>query len=494
MAETPAVRVRMAPGPTGPFHIGRTRTALLNWLFARHHGGTFVLRIEDTDQKRSRPEHLQSILDSLRWLNLTWDEGPDVGGPYPPYFQMGRLSTYQECAESLLRAGNAYTCYCTSAELDALREEARREHRAFRYPRTCRYLSDEQRAAREAMGLSHVVRLAVPDEGATGFDDLVLGPIQVDNSEIDDFVIVKSDGIPTYNFAVVVDDVTMEISHVIRGQDHVPNTPRQILVYNFLGKKTPAFAHVPLVVGMDRGKISARHGAEAVVAYGDDGFLPESIINYLATLGASYPEEREIFSPEELVEAFDLSHFGKASPVWNEEKLEWMNGVHIRSLSLDEFVERSLPFLQLRGLISSPPTDEELLRARRALALEQTRVRTLGDTPSAVEFFLQEKLAYDPATLVQKKSSPEEASLILAAVARILQEAAPSFSASELEPMFRHLTDELGLKTGTVFGTVRVAVTGRTAAPGLFETLEVLGRDTSLARVNQAIESLRGWE
>jgi glutamyl-tRNA synthetase len=282
------VRVRMAPGPTGPFHIGRSRTAVINWLFARHHGGAFVLRIEDTDRERSKPEFLQSIVESMRWLGLDWDEGPEKGGPHAPYYQMGRLETYRTRAERLLSAGSAYHCYCTPEELESLRERARVEKRAFRYPGTCRALSPEARAAREREGRTAAVRLKVPDAGETSFTDAVLGPISVRNSELDDLVLMKSDGIPTYHFAVVVDDLTMEITHVIRGQDHVPNTPKQLLIYQALGAAPPIFAHVPLVLGMERGKLSARHGAEALTAYGRDGFLPEALLNYLATVGISY--------------------------------------------------------------------------------------------------------------------------------------------------------------------------------------------------------------
>ena len=487
------VRVRIAPGPTGPFHIGRSRTALLNWLFARHHGGTFVLRIEDTDQKRNKPEHLQSILDSLRWLGLAWDEGPDVGGPYAPYFQMGRLDTYHRCAQQLLDASHAYRCFCTPEELDDLRQQAQREHRAFRYPRICRNLSAEERAERERRGLASVLRLRIPDDGTTCFDDLVLGSISVQNSELDDFVIVKSDGTPTYNFAVVVDDFTMRITHVIRGQDHVPNTPRQLLVYRYLGEEPPQFAHVPLVIGMDRGKISARHGAEPVVAYGEDGYLPDAIVNYLATLGASYDGEREIFSREELIDVFDLGKLGKASPVHNDEKLEWMNGVYIRALPLEEFVQRSLPFLQIRGLVSTATSETDMRYAGRALALEQERVKSLAETPDAVEFFFQDNLAYDPSLLVPRKSSPDGARRILHASLDAIVHV-EDFSHQPLDATFRALTDELGLTTRDVFGTVRVAITGRTAAPPLFETMEVLGRERVRTRLERALAFLDSWK
>lgn len=493
MAETTSgVRVRMAPGPTGPFHIGRTRTALLNWLFTKHHGGTFVLRIEDTDVERSKPEHLQGILDSLRWLGLEWDEGPDVGGPHEPYFQMGRLDTYGEAARQLLHTGNAYPCYCSQEELDAMRARASQEGRPYRYTGTCRNLTAEERKQREEQGIEPVYRLKMPGEGATTFDDMLLGPITVRNSEVDDWVIMRSNWIPTYNFAVVIDDLTMDITHVIRGQEHISNTIRQMHVYETLGKPTPIFGHLPMVLDMDRTKLSARKGAHAVTAYETEGYLPEAIVNYLATIGASYDGEREIFSVPELIEVFDIRRLGKAGAAFSDEKLEWMNAVHIRLLPLDEFVRRSLPFLQLRGLISSQPSDEEIGYAAMALALEQERVRTLAETPDAVEFFLTEHLDYDPALLIVKKSSLEDARRVLDASIEEIDRGA-SFEHDALETAFRALTARLELKTGVVFGTIRVAITGRTAAPPLFDTMHVLGRERVRERLAKARHLLDSW-
>jgi glutamyl-tRNA synthetase len=493
MAETTSgVRVRMAPGPTGPFHIGRTRTALLNWLFAKHHGGTFVLRIEDTDVERSKPEHLQGILDSLRWLGLQWDEGPDVGGPHEPYFQMGRLDTYRDAAKRLLAIGDAYPCYCSQEDLEALRARASQEGRPYRYPGTCRNLSAEERQQREAQGIEPVYRLKMPAEGATRFDDMLLGPITVRNTEVDDWVIMRSNWIPTYNFAVVIDDVTMEITHVIRGQEHISNTIRQIHVYQALGKPMPVFGHLPMVLDMDRSKLSARKGAHPVTEYETEGYLPEAIVNYLGTIGASYDGEREIFSVPELIEVFDIHKLGKAGAAFSDEKLEWMNAVHIRALPLDEFVKRSLPFLQLRGLISSQPSDEEIAYAAAALALEQERVRTLAETPDAVEFFLSDQVDYDPALLIVKKSSLEDARRVLDASLEEIDRVA-SFEHDVLEAAFRALTARLGLKTGVVFGTIRVAITGRTAAPPLFDTMHVLGKERVRERLAKARHQLDAW-
>lgn len=491
MSSNQNVRVRMAPGPTGAFHIGRTRAAIVNWIFARHYGGSFVLRIEDTDLERSKPEHLESILDSLRWLGLTWDEGPEVGGPYAPYFQMGRLDTYSDFTRALLESGHAFRCYCTQDELDALRRQAEQERRPFRYPGTCRHLSAENRAEREARGLQPAIRLLVPDDGETAWDDLILGRISYRNDEIGDFVIQRSNGIPLYNFTVTIDDLTMKISHVIRGQDHISNTPKQILIYQALGADMPTFGHVPLMVSSEGAKIGARFGAAAVVALEELGYLSEAVFNYMATLGITYEGDREIYSREEIVQLFDIAHVSHSPAVFDAEKLDWMNGVYIRDLPREEFVRRALPFLQRAGLLSSIPSDEDLDYAARALALEQERVKTLAETPEAVDFFLTAHLDYDPANLIVKKSSLDIARRVIDEAIAVCERS--SFAVEDLEREFRALTEKLELKTGVVFGTIRVAVTGRTAAPPLFDTLATLGRDRVLARLRQAQSELSRW-
>jgi glutamyl-tRNA synthetase len=485
-----APRVRIAPGPTGPFHLGRSRTAVINWLFARHHGGTFVLRIEDTDRVRSRPEHLQSILDSLRWLGMEWDEGPEIGGPHAPYFQMSRLGTYPPHTDRLLERGQAYRCYCTPEELEAQRKAAQEAGQAYRYPRTCRFLTAAERAEKESTGLAWVIRLAVPESGTTSWNDLVLGEISYDNAEMDDFIMVRSDGSPTYNFVVVVDDLTMEISHVIRGQDHVSNTPRQLLIYHNLGEQPPKFGHVPLVVGLDEKKISARLGADAVAVWGEkEGYLPEAVFNYLATVGVSYEEGREIFSREELIRQFDLDKVGRSRSKLDEDKIRWLNAEYIRSLPVEVFVRLSLPHLQLRGLIGSPPADAELDLARRAVPLEQERVRTLSEVPDAVEFFFGDGVVYDPALLVPKKSSRENALAVLDGAAAAIA-ALETVSEATLDAAVSGVVKDLALDRGPAFMTLRVAITGRTAAPGLFETMNALGREKVLDRVAQAIGKL----
>lgn len=483
----------MAPGPTGYFHIGRSRAAVLNWLFARHTGGKFVLRIEDTDQDRSREEFLHSILDSLRWLGIHWDEGPEAGGPYGPYFQMGRLDTYRDYADRLLATGHAYRCYCTPEELDALRREAEAERRPFRYPGTCRALTPEQQAAFEADGREAAIRLRVPDHGTTGWDDLILGQVTYANDEIGDFVIRRSNGIPLYNFTVTIDDLTMRITDVIRGQDHISNTPKQILIYQALGEPTPRFGHYPLIVSPEGKKIGARFGAKPVSGLALDGYLPEAVFNYIATLGVTYEGDREIFTRDELVRLFDIGRVSRSPAIFDPDKLDWMNGLYIRNLPPDEFVSRSLPFLEARGLISSPPTPSEIAYVKAALVLEQERVKTLAETVEAVEFFLQEDITYDPALLVPKKGTLADSVRVVDAAMDVTNSLS-EWTVEALEAAFRALVDRLGLKTGVAFMTLRVAVTGRTYAPPLFDTMAVLGRERVMRRLGGAQVALQNWE
>ena len=484
------VRVRMAPSPTGPLHVGGARTALFNWLFARHHGGVFVLRLEDTDVTRSTEENVQSILRSLSWLGLEWDEGPEIGGPYGPYFQMQRLDTYREALAKLLEGGAAYYCYCTPEELEAEREAARAAHEAYRYGRRCRYLTPEQRAAYEAEGRRPVVRFKMPVEGQTSFHDLIRGEITFENRELDDLVIVRSDGIPTYNFAVVVDDGTMLISHVIRGEDHIANTPKQIQIHHALGWPVPQFAHLPMILGPDRSKLSKRHGATSLTDYAEAGYLPEAMMNFLALLGWSYDDKQEIFTKQELIEYFQLERVGKTGAIFNVEKLDWMNGYYLRQMSIEDLAVRAVPFLQRAGLLPSDPLSEESYEhVRRVLTLVHERMKRLGEVPELTDFFFHEELTYDPALLVGKGMDAAQTRNALQA-ARQTVEGLKHFEAEALEAALRPLAAELGLKTGQLFGSLRVAVTGRTVAPPLFQTMAVLGQTLTLRRIEKAIQVL----
>ncbi|MCL5025708.1 MAG: glutamate--tRNA ligase [Chloroflexi bacterium] len=483
------VRVRLAPSPTGPLHVGRARTALFNWLFARHNGGVFVLRIEDTDRQRSTEANLVSILDSLRWLGLDWDEGPDIGGPYGPYFQMQRLETYRQAAERLLANGAAYKCYCSVPELEAMRQEAKAAKVAFRYPGRCLRLTREQIAQFEAEGRRPVIRFIVPKEGTTTFRDMIHGDITVNNSELDDLVIVKSDGIPTYNFAAVIDDTTMEMTHVIRGDDHIANTPKQIHVYRALGYTPPEFGHLPMILGLDRAKLSSRHGAAAVTDFAAMGYLPEAMMNYLALLGWSYDDKREFFSREELIKYFDISRVGKTGAAFSMQKLEWMNGAYVRGLSPDALVVRALPFLQEAGLVSASPPPSELAYVRQVMPLVHERLKRLAEVAELTDFFFKEQLEYDGALLVGKGMTADQSRLALEA-AQAAVASVDVFNVPSLEAAIRPQAERLGLSTGQLFGTIRVAVTGRTVAPPLFETMAVLGRERCARRIQQALTKL----
>lgn len=485
------VRVRFAPSPTGTPHIGNIRTALFNWLFARHHGGKFILRIEDTDQARLVPAAPEAILESLRWLGLDWDEGPDVGGPYGPYYQSQRLAYYHDFAKQLVEQGSAYYCYCSRERLAVLRAEQERLKQQSGYDRRCRFLSPQERAAAEASGVQPVVRFAIPLEGETTYHDVLHGDVTVRNRVLDDFVMLKSDGYPTYHFAVVVDDHLMEISHVLRADEWIPSTPRHVLLYRALGWRPPQFAHLPIILGPDRSKLSKRHGATSVIAYKEEGYLPEAIVNFLALLGWSFDGVTELFSREELIGRFDLDRVGTTPAVFSREKLDWMNGYYIRQLSPEDLARRVTPFLVQAGLLPEDElTPEQTDLVRRTVPLLRERVKKLSEAPGIVDFCFQPSLAYDPALLVQKGITKEQTRDALVA-ARDRLAALSTFEAPQLEQALRDLAAELGLKTGQLFGALRVAITGRTVAPPLFESMAALGRERTLARVDAAIRLLR---
>jgi len=479
----PSVRVRFAPSPTGYLHVGGARTALFNWLYARKHGGVFILRIEDTDKIRSTEESVGGILSSLRWLGLDWDEGPGVGGQYEPYYQTQRLPFYHAVVEQLLEQGCAYYCYCTEEELRTRRKAALASGKPPGYDRRCRYLSQKQRSHLEAEGRAPAVRFAMPREGETVVDDLIRGEVRFANEQLDDLVILKADQTPTYNFAVVVDDMLMKISHVVRGDEHLANTPRQIRIYEALGYHLPQFAHVSMILGEDGTKLSKRHGATALSDFRDAGYLPEAIFNFLALLGWAYDDKTEIMPREDIVERFSLEKVNPAPAVFSRQKLEWMNGVYVRQLKQEDLAARVLPFLQAADL----EADEQTVR--RLVPLIQERIKVLADTVELVDFFFAEEIKYDSLLLVGKKM---DARASLDALRRALEvlEQLPSFDEETLETALRGVTDELGLKAGQLFGMVRVAVTGKQVAPPLFGTLSILGRERVLARLGRAEQTL----
>ena len=485
---TKPVRTRYDPSHTGYPHVGNMRTALSAWLFARHEGGTFIVRIEDTDVTRKVKGALEAILDGLRWLGLDWDEGPEVGGNYGPYFQSQRLDLYREAARRLVEQGDAYYCYCSPERLEKMRAEQVRRKQPPGYDRHCRELSPQERAQKESEGITPVVRFKVPLEGQTGYHDVIWGDVVFEHSTIDDFVLLKSDGYPTYHLANVVDDHAMEISHVIRAEEWISSTPRHLLLYQALNLEPPQFIHHPMILGPDRAKLSKRHGAVSIIEYREQGYLPETMLNFLALIGWSLDDKTEIMSRQELVDNFSLDRIGKTGAIFNRDKLSWMNGVYIRNLSPEDFVQRSLPFLE-KGL---PPQVERPLSIdyiRQIMPLVQERAKTLAEVPELVDFFFIDKLDYDAELLIGKKMTAESSIMALETAQQRLR-VLDKFDEESLETLLRPQAEELGLKAGQLIGAVRTAATGRTAAPPLFQTMAVLGKETCLKRIKTALEKL----
>jgi glutamyl-tRNA synthetase len=484
------IRVRMAPAPTGRLHIGTARTTLYNWLFARHHGGTFALRVEDTDQTRSSEENVRQILDAIRWLGLDWDEGPEVEGPYGPYFQSQRLEGYREMVERLLEQGEAYPCYCTPEELEARRRAMQAKGLPPGYDRRCRELTAADRQRLEAEGRPKAIRFAVPTEGAVGWEDLIRGRIEFENSELDDFVVMKSDGFPTYILACAVDDAKMAMTHVLRGEDLISGTPRQLHVYRALGLEVPLFGHLPMILGPDRSKLAKRHGATSIMEYRDQGYVPEAIVNFIALLGWSPGDDREILSREELIAAFSVDGIGKSGSVFDLEKLRWMNGVYLRGLSSEEYVAAARPFLARAGLLRGGEFDEGYVTS--AVLLEQERARTLGELPEAMEFFFRDPESYEEKgerKWFRREGSAEVLGAVQAAVERV-----GSLDERAAEAAVREVAEGRGMKAGPVIHTTRLAVTGRSAGPGLFELMAVLGKERVVRRLARAEEHVKSGQ
>jgi len=493
----PSIRVRIAPSPTGPLHIGTARTALFNFLFARHVGGTFLFRLEDTDVARSTVAFERDIVDGLHWLGITWDEGPDAAGggdigPYAPYRQMLRLDSYRAASDRLLAADLAYPCYCTPEELDADRKAQEAAKLPPRYVGRCAHLTADERAARLAeTGRPPAIRFRVRP-GVVGWNDMIRDRIEIDTRNIGgDFVIVRGDGTPLYHFTVVVDDAAMEISHVIRGEDHVSNTPKHILLFEALGHSIPVFGHLPLILNPDGTKMSKRKSQTAVDDYRAEGFIREGLMNYFAYLGWSPGTEEDVLAVDEIVERFDIDKVQKGGARFDRGRLEWLNGQWIRRLEPDDLVDRLRPFLQAAvedGRISRLPTDEEV---RSLLPVVQERLPTLAAVVDLVGFLWTEELALDPSLIVPKRWDAATTRDALAAARDILASHDPvTWEADELEPPLRALAEARDWKAGDLFMAIRVATTGRTATPPLFDTLVALGRDRTLARLTAAIDAL----
>ena len=486
------VRVRFCPSPTGSPHVGLARTALFNWAFARHHGGTFVFRIEDTDAARDSQESYDTLLEVMEWLGFDWDEGPGRGGPHAPYRQSERFAVYADVAARLLEAGRAYRCYCATEELEARNAQARSESRAPGYDGHCRSLTEEQEAAYVAEGRAPVLRLRMPDTAIT-FTDLVRGEITFQPEHVPDYVLVRGNGHPLYTLVNPVDDALMEITHVLRGEDLLSSTPRQIALYDALGAigigdgRPPRFGHLPYVMGQGNKKLSKRDPESNLLGYRDRGFLPEGLLNYLALLGWAIAEDRDVFSMEEMVAAFEIERVNPNPARFDLKKAEAINATHLRALPTDELAGRLLPFLHRAGLVSEPTTAQQEVLLRAAAPLVQERMTTLAESVDLLGFLLA-----DDATFSR---DPADAAKLLdadgTAVVRAAHEALSALETWETaaidEALRTALIEDLGLKPRTAFGAVRVAVTGRRVSPPLFESLELLGRERALARLEDAV-------
>jgi glutamyl-tRNA synthetase len=494
----PDLRVRIAPSPTGPLHIGTARTALFNFLFARHEGGTFLFRLEDTDVARSTTAFEHDIIDGLHWLGITWDEGPGIAGtmdvgPYAPYRQMQRLDSYREAAIRLSAGDLAYPCYCTPEELEADRKAQEAAKLAPRYVGRCAHLTSDERRAREADGRTGALRFRVR-QGVVAWDDLIRDRIEIDTANLGgDFVIVRGDGTPLYHFTVVVDDAAMRISHVIRGEDHVSNTPKHILLFEALGLGVPAFGHLPLILNPDGSKMSKRKTQTAVADYRAEGFIKEALVNYFAFLGWSPGTEEEVLSLPELIERFDIEKVQKGGARFDRDRLEWLNGQWIRRLDDEDLIDRLRPTLQAArdtDRITRTPSDEEL---RALLPIVRERLPTLGAIVDLVGFLWVDDLVPDPTLIVPKRWDVATTRDGLTAARRTLAaHDGVTWEAEELEPPLRDLVEQRGWKAGDLFMAIRVAATGRTATPPLFDTLVALGRDRTLERLDRAIAALDG--
>jgi glutamyl-tRNA synthetase len=462
------VRLRFAPSPTGYLHVGGARTALFNWLLARKEKGKFILRIEDTDVARSTQESVDAILEGMSWLGLDWDEGP--------FYQSERFSVYKEFAEKLLVDGKAYRCYCTAEELEAKREKALQEGGKPKYDGTCRALGEN------VPDKPYVIRFKAPHEGVTSFNDLVKGPISFANSELDDLIIQRSDGTPTYNFTVVIDDATMGITTVIRGDDHVNNTPRQILLYEALGHPVPKFAHVPMILGADKTRLSKRHGATSVMAYRDMGYLPEALVNYLVRLGWSHGDE-EIFSLHKLIDKFTIEAVGRSAGVFNPDKLLWLNAHYIKTGDPQRLADLLLPFLKERQVdVTHGPSLPAVVRTL------QERARTMLEMADGAVFYYRSDFDYDPQA-VEKFLKPDVIPLYEAVLDRLGK--LDEFSHQGIEALFKEICGEKGIKMGQLGPPVRVALCGGTTSPSIFEVIEVLGKEETLKRIKRVVDFIK---
>ncbi len=482
------IRVRFAPSPTGYLHIGGARTALFNWLFAKSQGGKLILRIEDTDIERLKEDSVSQILTSLKWLGLSWDEGPEVGGDYGPYYQSERLDIYRKICQELVDSGKAYYCFCSAEDLEKQREKQRALKQPFHYARTCRDIPPEEAKKRVEAGEKYSVRIKLPASGPITVHDMIHGDVTFDFNQFDDFVIMKTNGIPTYNFAVVVDDHMMHITHVLRAEEHLSNTPKQIVLYEALGYEVPQFGHMPMILAPDRSKLSKRHGATSVEEFRDKGYVHQAIINYLTLLGWAPGNDQEIFTLKDTVKAFDFSKMSKKAAVYDVKKLTWLNGQYLSSLPLREIADASVPFFKKAGLI-----DDNYLPAHQEyfdhlVDVVRVRVKTLEEVADASAYFFKDVESYDEKGAA-KFFKPEAAELLQKCYDALA--ALEVFDLKTTEDAYNKLAEDLGLSLGKVIHPTRLALTGRTFSPGMFDVMVLLGKEKTLARLQQAIAYIK---
>lgn len=479
------VRVRFAPSPTGYLHIGGARTALFNWFFVRKHHGQFILRIEDTDTQRLKEDSVSQILTSMKWLGIDWDEGPEIGGSCGPYYQSERLELYQKEAQRLINEGKAYYCFCTPEELAQTREIQRQAGQVLRYDGKCRD-SAASALQRIAAGEKAVIRLRVPDDGQITVTDLIHGKVNFRLDQLDDLIIMKSNDVPAYNFACVIDDNAMSISHIIRAEEHLSNTPKQVLIYQALGYKDVQFAHLSMILAPDRSKLSKRHGATSVEEFREQGFLAPAIVNYLTFLGWSTGDEQEIITPAETIEKFELTKVSKKAAIYDTKKLAWINGQYLNNMSIEDVTQETIPFLLRAGLITEVQAIEELNTVKNIIEVVRSRAKTLVELTEATEYFFKDVNSYDEKGQRKYFSKVEVVDLLRRGRECLAQ--VECFDVQHTEEAYGQLTVELDIKSGDLIHPTRLALTGRLVSPGLFDVMALLGKERCLTRMDQAIK------
>lgn len=479
------LKVRFAPSPTGPFHIGGARSALFNWLVARHADGTFLVRIEDTDLKRSTKESEENIKDSLKWLGMNWDEGIDVGGPHGPYRQTERLDLYKKEVQRLLDEGKAYYCYCSAEELEKSRKAQLDAGKTPIYDEHCRHLTEEEKARYEAEGRKPVVRLKVRKDGVFAFDDMVRGHVEFQAAGVGDFIIMKSDGIPVYNFAVVIDDAFMEVTHVIRAEEHLSNTPRQLAIYEALGYKPPKFGHISLILGEDHKKMSKRHGATSVTEYRNMGYLPEAVVNYLALLGWTPKGEQEIFTEEELIKQFSMKRVSSNDAVFDINKLNWINFQYMKKLDADQLYDLIVPFLVKAGYVEESVTEEKKDWLKKVIWFMKDHIYFAGQAAEELKFFFEDMPALTDEAILSIMKAETSGKLLKAFIEDL--KALETFDQAEIKKCFNACMKAQGIKGKAAYEPTRIALTGVTQGPGMFEMMELFGREKTMDRLLAAL-------